>query len=103
MKAINVAIFLEMMKNEMIPYTFDGLSHTTFRCQFGAKGLGDSTERYGHYLVAYITENSVTEEDFLKGVERWLGDIPVHKYLSPYQDKDVPEKELMYIIEIIND
>lgn len=48
MEAIKVAIFLEMMKDEMIPYTFDGLAHTTFRHQFGAKGLGDSTERYGH-------------------------------------------------------
>ena len=103
MKAIRVAIFLEMMKDEMIPYTFDGLSGSTFQSQYGAKGFGSRQERYGYYLVAYVTENSVAEEDFLEGVERWLGDIPVHKYLSPYQDKDVPEKELMYIIEIIND
>lgn len=32
-----------------------------------------------------------------------LIDAVVYKYDSPYQDKDVLEKELMYIIEIKNE
>ena len=103
MKAIKVAIFLEMMKDQMIPYTFDGLQGSTFRAQYGAKGFMDVEERYGYYLVAYVTENSVAEEEFLRGVEKYLDDTRIYRYLSPYQEKDNPDNELMYIIEIKND
>lgn len=72
MKAIKVAIFLEMMKDQMIPYTFDGLAGSTFKAQYGAKGFMDVEERYGYYLVAYVTEKSLAEEEFLRGVKNIL-------------------------------
>ena len=39
----------------------------------------------------------------MTGVRYNLDDAVVYKYDSPYQEKDVPEKELMYIIEIKNE
>lgn len=89
-----------MMKNMMIQYSFDELQGTTFRSHFGAVGLGDTQERYGFFLAAYITDNSVSQDIFMDWVRMYLDDAVVYKYDSPYQEKDVPEKELMYIIEI---
>lgn len=103
MKAIKVAVFFEMMKNMMIQYSFDELQGTTFRSHFGAVGLGDTQERTGFFLGAYITDNSVSQDSFMEGVRTNLDDAVVYKYDSPYQEKDVPEKELMYIIEIKNE
>lgn len=103
MKAIKVAILFEMMKRLMIQYSFDELQCTTFRSHFGAVGLGDTQERNGFFLVAYITDNSVIQDGFMKGVRTYLDDAVVYKYDSPYQDKDVLDKELMYIIEIKNE
>lgn len=100
MKAIKVAEFFEMMKNMMIQYSFDELQGTTFRSHFGAVGLGDTQERYGFFLAVYITDKSVSQDSFMDGVRIYLDDAVVYKYDSPYQEKDVPEKELMYIIEI---
>ncbi len=39
----------------------------------------------------------------MEGVRTYLDDSVVYKYDSPYQEKDVPDKELMYIIEIKNE
>ena len=103
MKAIKVAIFFEMMGRLMIQYSFDELQGTTFRSHFGADGLGDIQERNGFFLAAYITDNSVSQDSFIEGVRTYLDDAVVYKYDSPYQKKDVPEKELMYIIEIKNE
>lgn len=103
MKAIKVAILFEMMKRLMIQYSFDELQGTTFRSHFGAVGLGDTQERNGFFLAAYITDNSVLQDGFIKGVRTYLDDAVVYKYDSPYQEKDVLEKELMYIIEIKNE
>ena len=103
MKAIKVAILFEMMKRLMIQYSFDELQGTTFRSHFGAVGLGDTQERNGFFLAAYITDNSVIQNDFKKGIRTYNDDAVVYKYDSPYQDKDVLEKELMYIIEIKNE
>lgn len=103
MKAIKVAVFFEMMKNMMIQYSFDELKGTTFRSHFGAVGLGDAQERNGFFLAAYITDNSVLQDIFMDWVRTYLDDAVVYKYDSPYQEKDVPEKELMYIIEIKNE
>ena len=103
MKAIKVAIFFEMMKRLMIQYSFDELQGTTFRSHFSAIGLGDTQERNGFFLAAYITDNSVLQDGFIKGVRTYLDDAVVYKYDSPYQEKDVLEKELMYIIEIKNE
>lgn len=103
MKAIKVAVFFEMMKRLMIQYSFDELQGTTFRSHFSAVGLGDTQERNGFFLAVYITDNSVLQDDFMKGVRTYLDDAVVYKYDSPYQDKDVLEKELMYIIEIKNE
>lgn len=103
MKAIKVAVFFEMMKNIMIQYSFDELQGTTFRSHFGAVGLGDAQERNGFFLAAYITDNSVIQDGFMEGVRTYLDDAVVYKYDSPYQDKDVLDKELMYIIEIKNE
>ena len=103
MKAIKVAVFFEMMKRLMIQYSFDELQGTTFRSHFSAVGLGDTQERNGFLLAVYITDNSVLQDGFMKGVRTYLDDAVVYKYDSPYQDKDVLEKELMYIIEIKNE
>lgn len=103
MKAIKVAVFFEMMKRLMIQYSFDELQGTTFRSHFSAVGPGDAQERNGFFLAAYITDNSVLQDGFMKGVRTYLDDAVVYKYDSPYQDKDVLEKELMYIIEIKNE
>lgn len=103
MKAIKVAIFFEMMKNMMIQYSFDELQGTTFRSHFGAVGLGDTQDRNGFFLAAYITDNSVIQDCFMEGVRTYLDDAVVYKYDSPYKDKDVLDKELMYIIEIKNE
>lgn len=103
MKAIKVAILFEMMKRLMIQYSFDELQGTTFRSHFGAVGLGDTYERNGFFLAVYITDNSVIQDGFMKGVRTYLDDAVVYKYDSPYQDKDVLDKELMYIIEIKNE
>lgn len=103
MKAIKVAVFFEMMKNMMIQYSCDELQGTTFRSHFGAVGLGDAQERNGFFLAAYITDNSVSQDSFIDGVRTYLDDAVVYKYDSPYQEKEVPEKELMYIIEIKNE
>lgn len=65
--------------------------------------LGDTQERNGFFLAAYITDNSVIQDGFMKGVRTYLDDAVVYKYDSPYQEKDVLEKELMYIIEIKNE
>lgn len=103
MKAIKVAVFFEWMKNFMVSYSVDELQGTTFRSHFGAKGIGDTQERNGFFLAAYITDNSVEQDVFMEGVRTHLDDAVVYKYDSPYQEKDVPEKELMYIIEIKNE
>lgn len=103
MKAIKVAVFFEMMKNMMIQYSFDELQGTTFRRHFGAVGLGDTQERNGFFLAAYIADNSAAQDIFMDEVRYNLDDAVVYKYDSPYQEKDVPEKELMYIIEIKNE
>lgn len=103
MKAIEVAVFFEMMKRLMIQYSFDELQGTTFRSHFSAVGLGDAQERNGFFLAAYITDNSVLQDGFMEGVRTFLDDAVVYKYDSPYQEKDVLEKELMYIIEIKNE
>lgn len=103
MKAIKVAEFFEMMKNMIIPYSCDELHSTTFRSHFGAVGLGDTQERKGFFLAAYITDNSLSQDSFMEGVRTYLDDAVVYKYDSPYQQNDVPEKELMYIIEIKNE
>ena len=76
---------------------------TTFRSHFGAVGLGDAQERNGFFLAVYITDNSVSQDIFMDWVRMYLDDAVVYKYDSPYQEKDVPEKELMYIIEIKNE
>ena len=83
----------------MIQYSFDELQGTTFRSHFSAVGLGDTQERNGFFLAVYITDNSVLQE----GVRTYLDDAVVYKYDSPYQEKDVLDKELMYIIEIKNE
>lgn len=103
MKAIKVALFFEMMKNMMIQYSCDELQGTTFRSYFGAVGLGDAQERNGFFLAAYITDNSVSQDIFMDWVRMYLDDAVVYKYDSPYQEKDVLDKELMYIIEIKNE
>lgn len=103
MKAIKVALFFEMMKNMMIQYSCDKLQGTTFRSYFGAVGLGDAQERNGFFLAAYITDNSVSQDIFMDWVRMYLDDAVVYKYDSPYQEKDVLDKELMYIIEIKNE
>ncbi len=103
MKAIKVAVFFEMMKRLMIQYSFDELQGTTFRSHFGAVGFGDTQERNGFFLAVYITDNSVLQDGFMEGVRTFLDDAVVYKYDSPYQEKDVLEKELMYIIEIKNE
>lgn len=103
MKAIKVAVFFEMMKRLMIQYSFDELQGTTFRSHFGAVGFNDTLERNGFFLAAYITDNSVLQDCFMEGVRTYLDDSVVYKYDSPYQEKDVPDKELMYIIEIKNE
>lgn len=103
MKAIKVAVFFDMMKNLMIHYSFDELQGVTFRSHFAAVGLGDTQERNGFFLAVYITDNSVIQDGFMKGVRTFLDDAVVYKYDSPYQEKDVLEKELMYIIEIKNE
>lgn len=103
MKAIKVARFFEMMKNDMIQYSLDELKGNNFRYQFGAVGLGDTHERNGFFLAAYIIDNSLSQECFMDGVRAFLDDAVVYKYDSPYQEKDVLEKELMYIIEIKNE
>lgn len=103
MKAIKVALFFEMMKNMMIQYSFDELQGITFRSHFGAVGLGDAQERNGFFLAAYITDNSVSQDIFMDWVRMYLDDAVVYKYDSPYQEKDVLDKELMYIIEIKNE
>ena len=92
-----------MMKRLMIQYSFDELQGTTFRSHFGAVGLGDAQERNGFFLAVYITDNSVLKDGFMKGVRTYLDDAVVYKYDSPYQEKDVLDKELMYIIEIKNE
>lgn len=103
MKAIKVALFFEMMKNMMIQYSCDELHGITFRSHFGAVGLGDAQERNGFFLAAYITDNSVSQDIFMDWVRMYLDDAVVYKYDSPYQEKDVLDKELMYIIEIKNE
>lgn len=103
MKAIKVALFFEMMKNMMIQYSCDELQGTTFRSYFGAVGLGDAQEWNGFFLAAYITDNSVSQDIFMDWVRMYLDDAVVYKYDSPYQEKGVLEKELMYIIEIKNE
>lgn len=103
MKAIKVALFFEMMKNMMIQYSCDELQGTTFRSYFGAVGLGDAQERNGFFLAAYITDNSVSQDIFMDWVRMYLDNAVVYKYDSPYQEKDVLDKELMYIIEIKNE
>lgn len=103
MKAIKVALFFEMMKNMMIQYSCDELQGSTFRSYFGAVGLGDAQERNGFFLAAYITDNSVSQDIFMDWVRMYLDDAVVYKYDSPYQEKDVLDKELMYIIEIKNE
>lgn len=103
MKAIKVALFFEMMKNMMIQYSCDELQGTTFQKSFGAVGLGDAQERNGFFLAAYITDNSVSQDIFMDWVRMYLDDAVVYKYDSPYQEKDVLDKELMYIIEIKNE
>lgn len=103
MKAIKVALFFEMMKNVMIQYSCNELQGTTFRSYFGAVGLGDAQERNGFFLAAYITDNSVSQYIFMDWVRMYLDDAVVYKYDSPYQEKDVLDKELMYIIEIKNE
>lgn len=84
----------------MVSFSVDELQNTTFRSHFGAVGLGDTQERNGFFLAAYITDNSVLQDGFMEGVRTFLDDAVVYKYDSPYQEKDVLEKELMYIIEI---
>lgn len=103
MKAIKVAVFFDWMKNVMVSFSVDELQNTTFRSHYGAVGLGDAQERNGFFLTAYITDNSVLQDSFMEGVRTYLDDAVVYKYDSPYQEKDVPEKELMYIIEIKNE
>jgi hypothetical protein len=103
MKAIKVAVFFDWMKNVMVSFSVDELKGTTFRSRFGAVGLGDTQERNGFFLAAYIADNSVLQDSFMEGVRTYLDDAVVYKYDSPYQEKDVPEKELMYIIEIKNE
>lgn len=103
MKAIKVALFFEMMKNMMIQYSCDELQGITFRSHFGAVGLGDAQERNGFFLAAYITDNSVSQDIFMDWVRMYLDDAVVYKYDSSYQEKDVLDKELMYIIEIKNE
>lgn len=103
MKAIKVVLFFEMMKNMMIQYSCDELQGITFRSHFGAVGLGDAQERNGFFLAAYITDNSVSQDIFMDWVRMYLDDAVVYKYDSPYQEKDVLDKELMYIIEIKNE
>lgn len=103
MKAIKVAVFFDWMKNVMVSFSVDELQGTTFRRRFGAVGLGDAQERNGFFLAAYITDNSVIQDSFMEGVRTYLDDAVVYKYDSPYQEKDVPDKELMYIIEIKNE
>ena len=103
MKAIKVAVFFDWMKNVMVSFYVDELQNTTFRSHYGAVGLGDAQERNGFFLTAYITNNSVLQDSFMEGVRTYLDDAVVYKYDSPYQEKDVPEKELMYIIEIKNE
>ena len=102
MNAIKVALFFDMMNRSMIPYTIDELKGATFRRHFGAKGFCDEIDRYGYYLAAYIPDNSVQQDDFMEGVRTYLDDASVYKFKSPYQDKEVSEKELMYIIKIEN-
>lgn len=87
----------------MIQYSCDELQGNTFRSHFGAVGLGDAQERNGLFLAAYIIDNSVSQDIFMDWVRMYLDDAVVYKYDSPYQEKDVPEKELMYIIEIKNE
>lgn len=103
MKAIKVARFFEMMKNDMIQYSLDELNGNTFRNQFGAVGLGDTHERNGFFLAAYVIDNSLAQDCLMDGLREFLDDAVVYKYYSPYQENDVPEKELMYIIEIKNE
>lgn len=103
MKAIKVAVFFDWMKNVMVSFSVDELQNTTFRSHFGAVGLGDTQERNGFFLAAYITDNSVLQDGFMEGVRTYLDDAVVYKYDSPYQEKDVLEKELMYIIKIKNE
>ncbi len=100
MNAIKVALFFDLMNRSMIPYTFDELVDNSFRQHFGAKGFGDYLDRKGYFLAVYVTSNSVAEDDFFDGVKFYLDNPVVYKYDSPYQDKEVPEKELMYILEI---
>lgn len=100
MNAIKVALFFDLMNRSKVPYTLDLLQGTSFRKQFGAKGFGDYLDRTGFYFAAYVPDNSVAQDDFLLGVKTYLDDAVVYKYDSPYQDKEVPEKELMYIIKI---
>lgn len=103
MKAIKVARFFEMMKNYMIQYSLDELNGNNFRNHFGAVGLGDTHERNGFFLAAYVIDNSLSQDCLMDGLREFLDDAVVYKYYSPYQEKDVPEKELMYIIEIKNE
>lgn len=103
MKAIKVAVFFDWMNNVMVSFSVDELQNTTFRSHYGAVGLGDAQERNGFFLTAYITDNSVLQDSFMERVRTYLDEAVVYKYDSPYQEKDVPEKELMYIIEIKNE
>lgn len=74
-----------------------------FQKSFWCSWVRDAQERNGFFLAAYITDNSVSQDIFMDWVRMYLDDAVVYKYDSPYQEKDVPEKELMYIIEIKNE
>lgn len=72
MKAIKVAVFFDWMKNVMVSFSVDELQNTTFRSHFGAVGLGDTQERNGFFLAAYIIDNSVLQDSFMEGVRTYL-------------------------------
>ena len=90
MKAIKVAVFFEMMKRLMIQYSFDELQGTTFRSHFGAVGFGDTQERNGFFLAAYITDNSVLQDGFMEGVRTFLDDAVVCDFLLCHEKKFAP-------------
>lgn len=103
MKATSVAKFFDEMRRYEIPYSIVEIEGSTFRIQFGAHGAGDDLDRTGTFLEAYVIEDSVCEEVLAEDIFFYLDDAFIHKYDSPYQAQDSPDKEVMYIIEIKNE
>lgn len=100
MEAIAVASFLDELYREGINYWVDGC-HTNFNIHFGANGDGAEEERDGTYVAFYVLDNSLDKDLLLDAIRKYLGEIKVFVYDSPYQRAD-DAKELLYIIEIKN-